>query len=95
MVCSSFLRTQIESSPPAHERTMHHPESDKEQATTPTWLRQERGKKQLRCCNPVNPSKRRLEARMNTFDHKWPHKMAQEQIQKIARAGFFYIGKLK
>ena len=72
---------------------IYHPESDNEPVVaTPSYLRQERGKKNHECQNPIHPNMKKLYARIQSFPKRWPMSMPQKFIEKIAQAGFFYFG---
>ena len=45
------------------------------------------------CLYPVNPHMARVEARIETFDHRWPTTNIGTSPEQIARAGFFFLGE--
>jgi len=42
--------------------------------------------------NALNPHMRNYEARLQTFDRRWPRSKINASIEHIARAGFFFLG---
>lgn len=49
---------------------------------------------QFPCLNPVSPHMRREEMRLDTFDLRWPSAKVKATKQQIAKAGFFFLGKV-
>ena len=50
-------------------------------------------KRQFPCLYPVNPHMREKEARLETFDRRWPSQKINATPEHIVKAGFFFLGK--
>ena len=49
-------------------------------------------KRQFPCLYPVNPHMKDFNARLQTFDQRWPSQKVNATPQHIAKAGFYFLG---
>ena len=60
----------------------------------PTPQETETLKRQFPCLYPMNPDMEDFNARLQTFDQRWPSQKVNATPQEIAKAGFYFLGKL-
>ena len=64
-----------------------------EEPADPSRQEIENLKRQFPCLNPVNPHMKDFNARLQTFDQRWPSQKVNATPQHIAKAGFYFLGK--
>ena len=71
---------------------LEHARNKIEKPVDPNPQEMENLKRQFPCEYPVNPHMKHFNARLQTFDQRWPIQKGNATPQHIAKAGFYFLG---